>query len=279
MAEPIHILDEIAIRWKEDEERFFLDSDYSRHYVKIETPIGKKHISQVKKHDILKSVNLKSLFDTHYRTVDHDEFVPWMNMFHEMMTEERVAPPELDLGIANLYPEAGLTDVISGVASGWVISKKLFEILKDFNIGHYQEYKITVQSKKTVSNDYVYLFFYNYADEFVNYPHTTFYTEKGLLNFDSRKVMAAKFNSFEEVKKASEELNKGIDWLDFTNKTHIKAKEIVLNHNDQDIFKFKSFCFNTDMLMSVKLAKTLMDEKITGLEYIKTSKVKLFNQE
>ncbi|WP_153393849.1 Imm43 family immunity protein [Chryseobacterium vaccae] len=279
MTKPIHILDEIAIQWKEDEELFFLDSDYSGHYVKIETPIGKKHMDQVEKHDILGSVNLKSLFDTYYRTEDHDEFVPWMTMFSEMMTETRFAPVELDLGIAKLYSEARLTDVISGVANGWVVSKKLFEILKNFNIGQYQEYKIVVQSKKTVSNDYVYLFFFNYADEFVNYPHTTFYTEKGLLNFGSRKVMAAKFNSFEEVKKASEELNKGIDWLDFTNKTHIKAKEIMLNNNDQDIFKFKGFCFNTDMLMSARLAKTLMDEKITGLEYIKTSKVKLFNQE
>lgn len=170
-----HILDQIAIQWKNEEERFFQDTDYSENYIQVEMPIGKKHAWQVDRHDVLSSVNLESLFNTHCRTEAHEAFVPWLNMYNEVMDENRFAPPELDLGVTELYSEAKFTDVISGISGGgWLISKRLIEILKNFNIGQYQDYKIAVKSKKVVSDDYVYLHFVSYADEYVNFRQSVF---------------------------------------------------------------------------------------------------------
>lgn len=278
MTKQQHILDQIAIQWEKEEEDFFLDTDYSNNYIKVKMPVGKKHAWQVDDHDILKSENLKTLFDRNYRTKDLDEFVPWFNMLSKMMNSNSFAPAELDLGIAKLYSEARLTDVISGVEgnmgnSGWIVSKKLFEILKNFNIGKYQNYKIAIKSKNIVSEDYLYLHFMNYADEYINYPQSIFYSETGTMNFGSRKIISEVFNSIEEIETTIDKLNIDVDIFDFENRKFIRPKKIFLNNNDLDIFKFKKLFYN-EQFMSAKLAQTLIEEKITGLELIRTTKVK-----
>src|SRR5690606_3466987 len=103
MEKEPNLLNGIAIQWQKEEESFFLDVEFSERYLNLDTPIGKKHAWQVDKHDILESVNLKSLFDTYYRTKHHDEYVPWFPMLSEMMTESIFAPAQLDLGFVHLY--------------------------------------------------------------------------------------------------------------------------------------------------------------------------------
>ncbi|MFC3158463.1 hypothetical protein ACFOEQ_07960 [Chryseobacterium arachidis] len=180
METPIHILDQIANQWKSEEESFFLDTEFSEKYIKVEMPIGKKHAWQIENHEISKSENLESLFEAHYRKDTDENFVPLMDMYYRMMREGIFAPPELDLGVVKLYSEAKLTDVVNGIeGGGWIVSKRLFEILKKFNIGEYQEYKIAVKSKKVISEDYVYLHFVSYADEYVDFPRSVFYKRKG----------------------------------------------------------------------------------------------------
>lgn len=269
-----HILDQIALQWKNEEELFFLDTDYSENYFQVEMPIGKKYAWQVDRHNVLTSVNLESLFNTHCRTEADEAFVPWMNMYNEIMNENRFAPPELDLGVAELYSEAKFTDVISGISGGgWLISKRLFEILKNFNIGRYQEYKIAVKSKKVVSDDYVYLHFASYADDYVNFPQSVFYKGKGYFDFAAREILPEKFQSEAELKAVSDLWNEGVRFADFNKRTSIQSKQIVLHSNGPDVFKFKSRFLTNAQFISARLATTMLDEKITGLEFIRTTKV------
>lgn len=275
MEKPVHILDQIAIQWNNEEESFFLDTEFSEKYIKVEMPIGKKYAWQVEYHDISKSVNLESLFDAHYRTDADDTFVPLMNRYNRMMREGTFAPAELDLGTVKLYSEAKLTDVVNGIeGGGWIVSKRLFEILKNFNIGEYQPYKIAVKSKKIVSEDYVYLHFPNYADEYVDFPQSVFYKGKGYFDFASRAIMPESFHSAEEIKLLSDQLNEGVTFTNFKKRVNIQSKIIVLKPNELDIFKFKSHLLSREQFISARLAQTLLDEKITGLEFIKTTKVK-----
>ncbi|GEM_PF-1457971 len=274
MEKPVHILDQIALQWQNEEERFFLDTEFSENYIKVEMPIGKKHAWQVDYHDISKSANLESIFNDHYRTEEDDDFVPLMNMYNSMMRENTFAPAELDLGMVKLYSEAKLTDVVNGIeGGGWIVSKRLFEILKNFNIGNYQEYKIAVKSKKVVSEDYVYLHFMSYADGYVNYPQSVFYKGKGYFDFAARTILPESFQSSEAIETVSNRLNEGVSRSNFNERVTIQSKQIVLNPNELDLFKFKSFFLCREQFISARLAQKLLDEKITGLDFIKTTKV------
>jgi len=274
MEKPVHILDQIALQWQSEEESFFLDTEFSEKYIKVEMPIGKKYAWQVDYHNIAKSVNLESLFNDHYRTDEDDDFVPLMDMYNRMMRENTFAPVELDLGMVKLYSEAKLTDVVNGIeGGGWIVSKRLFEILKNFNIGNYQEYKIAVKSKKVVSEEYVYLHFMSYADAYVNYPQSVFYKGKGYFDFAARTILPESFQSSEEIETVSNRLNEGVSRSNFNERVTIQSKQIVLHPNELDLFKFKSFFLCREQFISARLAQTLLDEKITGLEFIKTTKV------
>jgi len=275
MEKPIHILDQIASQWKSEEESFFLDTEFSEKYIKVEMPIGKKHAWQIENHEISKSENLESLFEAHYRKDTDENFVPLMDMYYRMMREGTFAPPELDLGMVKLYSEAKLTDVVNGIeGGGWIVSRRLFEILKKFNIGEYQEYKIAVKSKKVVSEDYVYLHFVSYADKYVDFPQSVFYKGKGYFDFAARQIMPESFHSTDELQALSDQLNEGVNFGDFNKRVSIQSKIIVLKPNELDIFKFKNYLLCREQFISARLAQTLLDEKITGLDFIKTTKVK-----
>ena len=275
MTKEPHILDKIALQWKSEEESFFLDTDFSEKYIKVEMPIGKKHAWQVEDHNISKSENLESLFNESYRTEADDDFVPLMNMYNRMMNKDTFAPPELDLGVVKLYSEAKLTDVVNGIeGGGWIVSKRLYEILKSFNIGEYQPYKIAVKTKKVVSEDYVYLHFISYADDYVDFLQSVFYRGKGYFDFSSREIIPKVFNSIQEVQAVSDQLNQGIAFFDIDKRVNIQSKTVVLKPNELDIFRFKSHLLSREQYISTRLAQTLIDEKITGFDLIRTTKVK-----
>jgi hypothetical protein len=273
----MHILDQIAIKWKQERESFFLDAAFSNDYVNVETPVGKKHAWQVDKHEISKSKNLESIFEEQYRNETHNKIVPLFDMISTMFHSASFPPSNLDLATVILHPGVKFTDVISGIEGnfgnhGWIVSKRFLKILQDFNIGKYQEYQIVVKNKKETSNDYVYLHFISYADKFIEYPSSKFYTRKGgSLNGGSRELID--ISSFEEIKKIRDILNKGFEWTDFDDITHILPKELFLKDNNLDLFKFKDIV-TIECYMSAALAKKIVEENITGFELIRTTKVK-----
>jgi hypothetical protein len=277
MAKEKHYLDQLAIQWKHQREEFFLDVDFSNEYVQVDTPVGTKHAWQIKEQNTSASKNLESIFESKYRNEKHNKIVAFYEMLIELFGDGLFPPAELDLGRVILYPGAKLTDVISGLSSslsdhGWLISKKFFALLQNFNIGEYRTYKITVQNKKQLSDDYVYLRYYSFADQFVDYSKSKFYT-KDKSSFDLNSSELISINSFEEIDKKRNELNDGLGYFESPNYISILPKELFLKNNNLDLFKFKNLrtgnCF-----MSAKLAKAIYDEKITGFELFKTTKVK-----
>ncbi|MFC3158462.1 hypothetical protein ACFOEQ_07955 [Chryseobacterium arachidis] len=69
-------------------------------------------------------------------------------------------------------------------------------------------------------------------------------------------------------------MNEGVNFGDFNKKISIQSKIIVLKPNELDIFNFKNYFLCREQFISVRLAQALLDEKITGLNFIKTTKVK-----
>lgn len=252
------------------------DVPLSEDYLEVETPVGKRHTWQVRDHDILASKNLESIFETRYRTKAHKKVVPLFDMLGYMFEEGSFAPPELDLGRAILYPEAALTDVISGVEGnlrhqGWVVSRRLYEILDGFNIGEHRAYKISVQSKKKTSGEYVYLHYYGFADPFVDFGRSKFYKESDE-DSDSEARKPIRVRSLEDLEAKWKTLNKGLKFSDPA-WTSILPEEIFLKDNPLDLFKFKDLA-TIDCFMSARLAQRLSEEGITGFKLSKTRMVK-----
>jgi hypothetical protein len=128
-----------------------------------------------------------------------------------------------------------------------------------------------VQSKNNYSDDYVYLHYYAFADEFVDYTQSKFYKEVGSWNYESRMLIS--ISSFHAIKETENLLNEGIDVNDFDNRVHVHPKEIFLKENTLDLFKFDTLKI-IECFMSDKLRQTLLQENITGLELNQTTKVK-----
>ncbi|MGO8610194.1 hypothetical protein ACC848_45420, partial [Rhizobium johnstonii] len=66
----------------------------------------------------------------------------------------------------------------------------------------------------------------------------------------------------------------GIDRLDFNKRNVIQSKTIVLNPNELDVFKFQNCFLINEQFISARLAQTILAEKITGFELLRTTKVK-----
>ena len=271
----MHFLDKYgkAVKPDNDDDKFFKDAAYSNDYVAVDTPVGKTRMSQVDNHELQKSKNLESIFEKEYRKKSTPKFVPLFDMISTMFGGDKFAPPQLDLGKAILYSEAKPTDIISGLEGnfgnhGWVVSTRLFELLKQFNIGRYQPYKIVIQSKKKDYPDYVYLHFISYADKFIDYSRSKFYTEQD--DEDTRKVIT--FESAKDMKQKKLDMNKGLSPFD-NGYTYVHPKEIYMQKNTSDFFQFKDLiCIDT--FMAANLAKKILSEGMTGFKFIQTRMVK-----
>lgn len=269
----LHPLDVMAIQWKKEEEQFFLDVPYSADYFLLDNPVGKRSHRAIKQHNILESKNLESLFNKTCRKPSTPAFVPWMNMLLDVFPYGSFAPDELDLGSATINTDYKLDDCLGELGnidnSGWVINQRLLELLKQFNIGEYRTYKIRVVYKGTSYDNYVYFHFFNYADQYVDYSKSKFYTKDG---FDDKTRKLIDISSAEEFKSKDEKLGRytGVD-------ISLYPKELFLTENNLNLFKFDELRFY-NYFISKRLAEKLIAEKVTGFEIFQTTKVKKTTQ-
>ncbi len=203
----LHPLDDMALQWNKEEEKFFLDVPYSTDYFLLDNPIGTRNASAIKEHNILRSTNLKTIFNEKYRDLSTPDFVPLFSMLLEVFTYGSFAPEELDLGSVIINTDFRLDDCLGEIGNiernGWVINQRLLEILKQFNIGEYKTYKIRVVYKGTSYDNYVYFHFFNYADKYVDYSKSKFYTKDG---FDDKTSKLIDISSEDEFISKGEEL-------------------------------------------------------------------------
>ncbi|MBK7307653.1 MAG: hypothetical protein IPO01_14960 [Chitinophagaceae bacterium] len=271
-------LDELALKWKEEDDKFFLDSPYSNDYVEMEISETKKHAWPIDEHEIAESHNLVTIFESHFRNSKHAGFVPYFDMIDEMFNDKTFPPPELDLGTIIVFEDIQLTDVLSGVEGnfgnkGCVISKKLLSLLRQHNIGQFQTYSLKVRHRNNLLSNYVYLHFHNYADKYVDFSKSRFYIQKGSdLDVENRTVITV--TSLSEIEKIEDNQNSQLERVDWKNLVSIHPKELFLSKNDLDLFKFEDLS-TTDFFMSVRLAKEIDKENITGFDLKKTTKLKM----
>lgn len=271
-------LDELAIKWIEEDDRFFLDCPYSNDFVEIEVNKIKKHAWQIDEHEIGESKNLVTIFEKHYRNSNHAGFVPYFDMIDEMFSDKSIPPPELDLGTILVFDDVELTDVLSGVEgnfgnNGWVISKKLMALLSQYNIGQFQAYSLTVKHRNNLLPNYIYLHFHNYADKYVDFSKSKFYVQKGgSLDVENRTVI--RVASLAEIEEIEESQNSQLQRDDWKNLASIHPKELFLSQNDLDLFKFEDLS-TTDFFMSNKLANEIDKENITGFDLKRTTRLKM----
>ena len=274
MPKKAHLtLDDMAIQWEKEEEQFFLDVPYSADYFMLKNPIGKRNAWAIKSHEILESKNLKSIFNENCRRASTPDFVPWFTMLCEVFPYNDFAPAELDLGSVTINTDFKLSDcfgVLGNIQrSGWVINQRLLEIFKQFNIGDYKTYKIRVVYKGTSYDNYVYFHFFNYADKYVDYSKSKYYTQ---FRFDNETRKLIDISSEEELKSKDAQLRKSSN-TDIC----IYPKELFLTENNLDLFAFNKSRFYKHFI-SKRLADKLIAEKVTGYEIFQTTKVKKTTQ-
>jgi hypothetical protein len=271
-------LDKLAIKWKKEDDNFFLDCPFSNDYVEIEIVETKKHAWPIDEHEIGESKNLMTIFETNYRNSNHSGFVPYFDMIDEMFSDKSFPPPELDLGTIIVFDDVELTDVLSGVEgnfgnNGWVVSMKLMNLLSRFNIGKFETYSLNARHRNNLLSNYVYLHFYNYADKYVDFSKSNFYLQKGSsLDVDNRTVITV--DSLSKIEEIENIQNAKLERDDWKNLASIHPKEIFLLQNDLDLFKFEDLS-TTDFFMSTRLAKEIDKEKITGFDLKRTTKLKM----
>ena len=265
----LHPFEQMAIQWNHDEEQFFLDVDFSTSYFKLHSPLGKRNAWAVKSHGIGKSTNLESIYNDKFRKPGNQKIVPLMSMMIAVFGNDSFAPEELDLGKVVIHSEFKLSDSFGWLGnlqrSGWIISRRLLDILAQFNVGKFKAYKIAVNHKGINYDNYVYFHFLNYADTFIDYSKSSFYTQEGFLKFESRKPIV--IHSAKDLKSQESTFTKTGKNLD------ICPKELFLTDNNLDLFKFKR-PFLDEYFISKRLAERFVKEKVTGFELLQTTRVK-----
>lgn len=269
----LHPFEQLAMQWKNDEEQFFLDVNFSTSYFKLHSPVGKRNAWAVKNHGIGKSTNLESIFNDKFRKPRSKKVVPLMSMLIAVFGDNSFAPEELDLGKVDIHSEFKLSDSFGWLGnlqrSGWIISRRLLDILRQFNVGEFKAYKIAVNHKRINYDNYVYFHFLNYADKFVDYSKSSFYTQEGMLEFDSRKLIA--IDSAKDLKSEETKFRKKNE------KLGIYPKELFLTDNNLDLFKFDDLLLD-DYFISKRLAEKFVKEKVTGFELLQTTRVKKLSE-
>lgn len=173
-----------------------------------------------------------------------------------------------DLNYFVVHNKANLTDLLSNAilpATGLVISKKLKDILQDFNLISNKIYPAKVFHKKEIQ-EYYYLHVGTTLAEIVNYQKSSFII---LLNY-AHNIGQINISSFNDYHQKKEKIK-----VDNPGKTvSIWAEKICFTEDfDQKLDFFKIGIFDTDLYVSEKLKKALIKEKITGLHIELTNKL------
>ena len=136
-------LDQMAMGWQKNEDAFYASAEISKDFLEISLLSAKNNLYQIEKHDILKSKNLETIFDQQYRTKEDDDFLGYYEMTGKIFNGQSLPPLDLDLGTVRIHSNEKITDVISGFSNnmgqtGFLISSRLMDILKEYQIGSHQ---------------------------------------------------------------------------------------------------------------------------------------------
>ncbi|WP_196889003.1 hypothetical protein [Aureivirga sp. CE67] len=262
-------LDDMVNQWEIEGNKIYLDAEISEDFKKVDFTSAKNNTFFVESHNPVKSKNLLKIHNQFYREQNQEKFVPYMDMLCDMFNNN-LPNEEIDLGELIVHSDEDLKDVIKLYnlnESGFLVSERAISVLEKFNIGKFRLYPITLIHRNKKYENYKYLKFQNYADKYVDFKKSFFFTQNELLGFESRKIV--KIESVEDYDLKLEEL---IAENDIT--ASIELKEIFLKENNLDLFSFWEVGSRGDVFCSMKLFESFQEKNITGLNFRDTTVVK-----
>ena len=168
--------------------------------------------------------------------------------------------------IFELHKSSKLTDVLSNAAtggSGFIVSKKLKELLESFTLMNHKYYDAKIITKKDEVNYYwLHLCEPNLTKQ-LDYDKTEFYETK--YEFRETKIKIESYEHYKYLKSLDKDAKFGVD-----------MENIFVNgdFNEQlDLFTFLPF--SNKIFISEKLKKAMQENKITGLKLTEAPQFKL----
>jgi hypothetical protein len=265
----MHPLDKIANRWTDEENEFFENLSDSEDIFQLELTGNKKTGDQIenwkspsvtKMEERLKNWDGKSQLN--FEIQEGGE----VKKYDDLLEGENV-PEELPaIGQMVLYKSSKITDFISGSflnQYGLIVSDRAKNVFDNLNIGNHKYYPLEVVHKNEVFKDYWFLRITVKVGDYVDFRKTSFYTQKGLLNYSTREPIA--LNSIQEF----ESYHHKVQGQDI----YINAAELYLNTDfpQYDIFLSKRFGIH-GIFISNRLKQAL--SLLSGVEIKTTKRIK-----
>ena len=135
------------------------------------------------------------------------------------------------------------------------VSKKLKELLSNFNLGEHRFYPAQVLLKGDLHPYYVFHLLYNSFTEYIDFSETVFNNLNSFKKLDAGKLERMKFDSFEEMQ-AYSDLNWNYNW---------NYDRLVLKSN----FRELDYCYMLNIdgdLISERLKEKIEQDGITGIK-------------
>lgn len=265
----MHLFDQLANKLTDKEDSFFSDQPYSEKYFKLELLGNKRTGNQIKE---WRSKGVIELEET-LANWDHSTLleIPMedggeIQKFHLALEGNNIPDNLPDLGQMLLYNSSKLTDFINGSfldQYGFIVNNETIDIIKKLNTEKHNSYPIELIHKSDLIKSFSFFKFSASADNYIDYERSKFYTQKGILNYESRKDI--EIINEKDFKDKQEKLR--------VEQTLIYAKEIHLKNEfpNYDMFNISTLGVR-GVFVSKNFLKSLNTN--TGISVNKTKRIK-----
>lgn len=170
----------------------------------------------------------------------------------------------LNIPSLSLHSQSKRTDFLSSVVNNQIllISEKLFELAKKFNLPCFQSFKTSVESKNN-QFDYFFFFIPENSTELIDFEKSTFCIARW-----NSKIETIEINSFNEFKKEQSKYPK-------PNSFRVAVEQLVLNEKKIKYDFFRILGPLSSYFISESLRDAIIENGITGMEFISTSEMKI----
>lgn len=263
-----HPLDIFADNLKSSQESYFSELPISSDFLELDLKGNPKTGSQIKNWISAGVIKMKKEMENWDRPklfIPALSEEPEIKQFDKLLSAEANPQTLPDLGYFELFKSSKLTDFITGSCLqqyGLIISKKAKEIFEQFNLGQAKFYPLTLEHKGNFYGEYFLLKTLSSGVEFIDFEKSTFYHQRGLLEFETRRDIA--INSFQDVINHRQKFS--------VNDADLYIKKIVLADSFPNFDYFTFYRYGVHKrFVSPKLATAL--KQTTGHEIKQTNRI------
>ncbi|MFT5723122.1 MAG: hypothetical protein ACI9JN_000229 [Bacteroidia bacterium] len=156
------------------------------------------------------------------------------------------------LGTIKVENSAKLTDLISSstISNGYIISKKLFKILGDFNLGNFIQKPVTVKFKGDYF-EYYWVHIANDKSTMIDFNNSNFYLIDSFSNKDSCSIK--NWDELVQIRKSASSLKK------------IRFDKMQIGEFLEDCFHLNHIFY--DLIISERLKNAILKNGVTGINF------------